>query len=279
MAAPIVHPTAILDGEIALAPGVEIGPHCVLRGRISVGERTRLVGSVWIEGPAVIGARNTIYPFAALGMAPQDLKWDPARPGAGLVVGDDNVLREHVTIHRATSDTRPTRIGSHGYWMTSCHAGHDCVVGDKAILATGTMLAGVVELGDRVTIGGNVAIHQFCRVGRGAMLSGGVALNKDLPPYFMLTGTNVAGSLNVIGMRRSGMPRDHIDDVKWVYRALYRRSRPTVADAVERLSPRADRPVVADYLAFFAGTKRGICPNRGVRARGTGGGATEVEPE
>jgi UDP-N-acetylglucosamine acyltransferase len=268
---PTIHPTAILEGEIELADDVEIGPHCVLKGPILLGTGTRLLGNVWLQGPLRVGERNVLYPFVTLGFAPQDLKWDPDRPGAGLDLGDGNTLRESVTIHRATKDDTPTRVGDHNYWMVNSHAGHDCRIGSHCVFANGTLLAGGVRVDDRVTIGGNVAVHQFCRLGRGTMLSGTMGLNKDLPPFFMLTGTNIAGSLNVIGMRRSGMPSDQIDDVKWVYRTLYRGGL-DLQDAVRELRTRGERPMVAEYLEFLEQSKRGLCPGVGDARRGTGVG-------
>ncbi len=254
-----IHPTAILDGDIELADDVVVGPHCVLRGRIRVGSGTRLIGNVYLTGPLEIGERNQIYPFCALGMAPQDFKWDPDREGAGLVVGDENILRESVTLHRATSDDVPTRIGHRNLFMVNTHAGHDTQVGDDCIFANGALLAGVTRIDDGVVLGGNAAVHQFCRIGRGALISGTMGINKDLPPFFMLTGGNIAGSINVVGMRRSGMPSNEIDDVRWVFKVLYRRGLST-KQAVAELETRGDRTRVAEYLAFIADSKRGIVP-------------------
>src|SRR4029453_10185936 len=222
---PSVHPTAILTGDVKLAPDVKIGPYCVLDasgGAISIGPGTTLIGNVYLTGPLTLGESNTIYPFVTLGLAPQDLKWDASTPGAGLVIGSGNTFREAVTIHRATSHETPTTVGDKNYWMANSHAGHDCCVGNNCVFANGTLLAGFVRIDDRVITGGDVSIHQFCRVGRGAMLSGTVGLGFDLPPFFMLTAGNVAGSINLIGLRRSGMPSEDIDTVKWVYRTMYR---------------------------------------------------------
>jgi len=196
---PEVHPTAIVDRGVELDDDVVVGPHCVLTGRGEVGSGSRLIGNVYLNGPLVLGRDNLVYPFATLGFAPQDFSWDPPAPGAGLRVGDGNVFRESVSIHRATSDETPTRIGDRNYWMVNTHAGHGCQIANDCVFANGTLLAGEVEIGDGVITGGNVAIHQHCRVGRGALISGTMGLNKDLPPFFMLTGGNLAGSINVLG--------------------------------------------------------------------------------
>lgn len=262
-----IHPSASVDGDVELADDVVVGPHCVLTGPVRLGAGCRLIGHVYLNGPIQLGERNLVYPFTTLGFAPQDFKWDPKRPGAGVSIGNDNVFRESVTIHRATSDDTPTRIGDRTYWMVNSHAGHDCRVGSGSVFANGALLAGEVEIGEGVIAGGNVAIHQQCRVGRGALLSGTVGLNKDLPPFFMLTGGNVAGSINVVGMRRLGMPGEQIDDVKWVYKTLYRRGL-SLARAKDALHERSERPIVAEYLAFLDGSKKGLVPGVFDRHRG-----------
>lgn len=266
---PTVHPTAIIQGDVTLAADCLIGPNCVLDGEtgpITVGGGTRLIGNVYLTGPLHIGERNTIYPFACLGFSPQDLKWDPGRPGAGLVVGNGNTFREHVTLHRATSDDKPTTIGSDNYFMASSHAGHDCVVGNNCIFANASMLAGFVQVADRVITGGTAAIHQFVRLGRGVMVSGCVGPVQDVPPFFMVTGINVAGSINIIGLRRSKTPPDVIEDVRWVYKTLYRRGL-SLKSAIEVVRERAERPMIREYLEFLESAKRGICHGSAKSAR------------
>jgi UDP-N-acetylglucosamine acyltransferase len=269
---PEIHPTSHLSGDIDLADDVRVGPGCVLDApsgtAIRIGAGTRLIGSVYLQGPLTMGERNTIYPFVCLGFAPQDFKWDPANPGAGLVIGDDNTFREHATVHRATSDERPTRIGNANFFMAGSHAGHDSTVGNNCIFANNAAIGGHVRVDDRANIGGATMIHQYARVGRGAMLSGGVGATMDIPPFFMLTGINVVGSMNLIGMRRSGMSRDDIDHVRWVYRTLYRQGL-SIRSALERLRDRADRPIVAEYIDFIESSHRGICTATGDRKRGT----------
>lgn len=267
-----IHPSAVLEGDIRLADDVHIGPNCVLSAPanacIQIGAGTRLIGSVYLNGPLSIGERNTIYPFVTLGLSPQDLKWDPNVPGAGLVIGSGNTFRESVTIHRATSHETPTRIGDNNYWMANSHAGHDCTIGNNCIFANGTLLAGFVRIDDKVITGGNATIHQFCRVGRGAMLSGTMGMSLDLPPFFMLTAGNVAGSINLIGLRRSGMPSEDIDVVKWVYRTMYREGL-SIKKSLEALQEKADHPLVREYIEFIETSKRGICPAHGKAIRGT----------
>ncbi len=260
---PRVHPTAVVEGEVRLADDVEVGPFCVLRGPVTLGAGTRLLSQVHLQGPLEIGAGNLLYPSVCLGFAPQSVGIDPAKPGRGLVVGDRNVFREGTTIHRAMTDRGPTRVGSDGFFMANAHVGHDAWVGNHVILANGALIGGHVRVEDRVFVGGNAAVHQFCRIGRGAMLSGAMAMSLDLPPFFMLTGINTAGSINLVGMRRSGMPRSDIDDVRWAYRAMYGgEHRKTPRQMRAALGERADRPRVAEILAFLEASERGILSNR-----------------
>jgi UDP-N-acetylglucosamine acyltransferase len=265
-----IHPSAVVLGDVALAPDVEVGPFCVIEGcpgPVTIGAGTRLLHRVTVQGPCSIGERNTMYPGATIGLPPQDLGFNPAEPGPGVVVGHDNVFRECVSIHRGKTQA-PTRIGNHNYFMVNSHAGHDCVIGDRNIFANGTLLAGHVEVADRVITGGNSTIHQFCRVGRGAFVGGLTGFSLDLPPFFMTTGINIAGSINVIGMRRSGMSRSDIDTVKWVYKVLQRSQLPNPAK-LEALRARAGDPVVDEYIAFVAASKRGIVPGEGTVMRGS----------
>lgn len=265
---PEIHPTTITEGEAQLAEDVVIGPHCVLTGPITIGAGTRLIGNVYVQGPLTMGGGNTVYPFTCLGFAPQHGKYDPNEPGEGLNIGDGNTFREHVTIHRAFTEEGPTRIGDRNYFMATSHAGHDCVVGDDCTFVNGSALGGHCIVEDRVIIGGSTVVHQFCRLGRGAMLSGAMGLGMDLPPWFMLTGNNICGSINLVGLRRSGMPREQIDEVRWVYRTLYRAGM-SVKQALEAIRQRADSPIVAEYVRFIESSDRGICPARGKAIRGT----------
>ncbi len=263
-----VHPTAILDGEIDLGDDVEIGPHCVLAGRVTIGPGTRLIGHVYLNGPLEIGSNNVIYPFSCLGYAPQHPKYDPKQPGHGLMIGSGNTIREHVTIHRAFTDEGPTTIGDNNLFMAASHAGHDCRIANDCVIANNTLLAGHVVVEDAVNVGGAAMVHQFCRLGRGAMIAGGMGTGGDVPPFFMVTGINICGSVNLVGVRRSGLSSDDIEDVRWVYRTLYREGR-TTKSALEVLRQRCDRPLIAEYVRFIESSQRGICPGRGRTLRGT----------
>ncbi|MDA1008227.1 MAG: acyl-ACP--UDP-N-acetylglucosamine O-acyltransferase [Planctomycetota bacterium] len=261
-----IHPTAIVEGEVNLADGVEVGPYCILRGPITIGEGTVLIQSVHLQGPLTMGAQNICYPTVCLGFAPQHAAYDPSKPGAGLVIGDKNTFREAVSIHRAFTAS-PTRIGHRNLFMNNTHAGHDTQLGNDCTIAGGAMLAGHCEIGDRVLIGGLGGVHQFVRIGRGAMISGLAAATKDVLPFLTVTSLNVAGSVNVIGMRRMGLTPTQIDTVKWIWSVLCRRKL-TIPHAISIVEERQDDPIVAEMLAFAKGSKRGICTMRRNELRG-----------
>jgi len=259
-----VHPSACIDGDVTLADDVIIGPGCVITGSpgpVRIGAGTVLRAQVHIEGPCTIGERNTFYPCTSAGFPPQDIGFDPSLPGPGLVIGNGNIFREGFTAHRGKTQ-QPTRIGNDNYWMANSHIGHDAVVGNSCIIANGAMLGGHVEMADRVVVGGNATIHQFVRIGEGALLSGLTGNSKDLCPWFTLTAINVAGSINVIGLRRAGASPQRIDMVRWVYRTICRQGL-TMPRALERLRERADDPTVAAYIAFITGSTRGVLTARG----------------
>ncbi len=256
---PTVHPTAVLEGDVQLADDVLVGPNCVLTGPVTIGHGTRLVGNVYVYGPVTLGANNTVYPFTCLGFSPQHAAFDPHEPGCGLAIGENNTFREHVTVHRAYTDDGPTTIGDRNTFMVASHVGHDARVGNDCTFVNGALLGGHVTIEDRVVVGGTTVVHQFCRVGRSAMLAGKMGTKWDIPPYVMLTGINIVGSLNMVGLRRSGMPADDIAEVKWVFRTLYREDR-SLSEALETLREHDDHPIVAEYIQFLETSDRGLCP-------------------
>ncbi len=256
---PHIHATALVEDGVDLADDVSVGPNSVLSGKITIGAGSRIIGSAYLQGPLEIGEGCLIYPFSSIGFAPQSVDFDPRQEGRGVVVGDRVTVRESVSIHRAMTDAGPTIIGDECYLMANAHVGHDTKLGYRCILANGALLGGHVILGNRAFVGGNAAIHQFCRIGRLTMLSGGMAISRDLPPFFTLTGMNVAGSINEVGMRRAGISREDIEDVRWVYKVLYRRKL-GVAAAMRAIEERKTRPIVREFIEFMNESKRGLCP-------------------
>jgi UDP-N-acetylglucosamine acyltransferase len=269
MAQAEVHRSAVIEGDVRLADGVRIGPNCVVLGTcgpVELGAGTTLVATAHVNGPIRMGEGNLVYPGACLGFAPQDVAFDPNHGGAGLVIGDRNVFREGCTVHRGKT-AEPTRIGNNNFLMSCAHVGHDCVIDNHCIFASGALLAGHVHVADRVLMSGNAMVHQFCRLGRGSMVSGGAGATHDLPMWFTATATSVAGSLNIVGMRRNGLSEQQIQTVRWVFKTLYR-SGCAPMQAYPMLETRADDPLVAEYLAFLRASKRGICHGAGRTSRG-----------
>lgn len=261
-----VHPTAIVSDAASLAETAEIGPWCVIDGEVAIGEHTRLSHRVSLKGPLTLGPGNQIYPNAAIGYEPQDRKYDPDTPGAGIVVGRDNILREGVTIHRATGD-RPTTLGDHNYLMANSHVAHDCTVGSHCMFANGALLAGHVAIADHVILGGNAVVHQFCRVGRLSMIAGIRGVTRDLPPFCVVYDPRRVGSLNIVGLRRAGYRR-HIDPLNKAFKVLYRQNH-TMPVALARIrNELGDDPLVGEFADFIDASERGITLYASSRNRG-----------
>jgi UDP-N-acetylglucosamine acyltransferase len=264
---PTIHPTAVLEGGIDLANDVVIGPLCVLRGPIRIGQGTTLIGNVNLQGPLNLGERNVVYPFACLGFAPQHTKFDPNSPGKGTLIGNGNTFREGSVVHRAYAEGHPTTIGDRNYFMTNSHVAHDCLVGSDCTVVTGAALGGHVIMADRVTVGGNSVVHQFCRLGTGAMIGGGLAASSDVAPWFTLTGINICASVNLVGLRRSGASSDMIDIVRWAHQVICRRGL-SLKNMIDVLRERDSHPVVQEYIRFIETSKRGLCAGRAKASRG-----------
>ncbi len=230
----------------------------MLQGDIELGEGVRLWGSNYLQGPLKIGAHTAVYPHACVGLPPQDLKTDPADPGFGTVIGQHNVIREGVTIHRGVR-SRPTQCGDHNYLMVNSHMGHDVVIGSRCMFANGVLLGGHVDVGDAVVIGGNGAVHQFCRMGRMSMLSGGAISVGDVPPFMMSRSSRHVDCLNVVGLRRAGL-RNHLKPLRRAFDLLYREQH-TNTQAVSRIRAElADDPLCVELADFVDTTQKGITP-------------------
>ncbi|MFN3629890.1 MAG: acyl-ACP--UDP-N-acetylglucosamine O-acyltransferase, partial [Casimicrobiaceae bacterium] len=233
-----IHPTALVDPQAELHESVEVGPFCAVGPDVVIGAGSRLISHVVLGGPTVIGARNTIYPFSSVGLAPQDKKYagEPTR----LEIGDDNVIRENVTLHRGTAGgTGVTRIGSRTLIMAYAHVAHDCVVEDDVIMANAATLAGHVSVGRFAILGGLTGVHQFTRIGAHAMVGGGSIVLQDVAPYVIGHGNpfSVSG-INLEGLRRRGFSRAAIQAIRDAYRTVFRASL-TLKDALAQLESSA----------------------------------------
>lgn len=254
-----IHPTAIVGKGAQFGKGVKIGAYARIEGTVQLGDHVEVYSHGIVEGHTVIGARSRIGSFATVGTAPQDLKY--AGEPTELRCGEDNFFREYCNISRGTATGGGrTTIGSNNLLMIHSHVAHDCVVNDHCVFANGVSLAGHVEIGYRVILGGHSAIHQFCKVGAYAMLGGGSILVQDVPPYVTVQGNHASPiGLNVIGLRRNGMTGARFDAIKRMYQLVYRENL-TVEDALraiaEEVAPSAE---VDAFVTFIKNSKRGLC--------------------
>ena len=253
---PEIHPTAIVSKDFDIASDVVIGPNCLLIGKGSIGAGSRLIANVTIQGPITIGQRAQIYPGACLGFEGQDIKFKPGMPTAGVVIGDDCLLRESVTIHAATKPDAPTRVGNRAFMMVCSHIGHDARIDDDVVMVNNTCLGGHAHVAAKATIGGGAMVHQFGRVGRLALLSGGAAMSLDVPPFCVAYARNILGGLNLVGMRRNGLTSEAITNVREAFRVALK---PNYGrqQTLEHLAPlAANCPEVAELYEFYATAKR-----------------------
>ena len=215
-----IHPTAQISPDARLAEDVTIGPYAIIDGPAVIGPGCEIGAQVWIHGEVSMGAMNKVGYGSILGADPQDLAFEPATT-TGVVLGEKNVLREYVTIHRATEQERSTTIGDGNFLMTGVHLGHDVVMGDRNTLANNALLAGFVEMGNSVVVGGGSAFHQFIRIGDFAMVGGLAGPSKDVPPYCVVGQTNRLAGLNAIGLRRGGIVPEERREIKSAYAILF----------------------------------------------------------
>ncbi|APX91866.1 acyl-[acyl-carrier-protein]--UDP-N-acetylglucosamine O-acyltransferase [Halomonas sp. 1513] len=253
----MIHPTALVDSAARLADDVEVGPFSVIGPDVEIGPGSQIGPHVVIKGPTVLGARTRIFQFASVGEDCQDKKYagEPTR----LVMGDDNVIREGVTLHRGTAQDRgETTIGSRNLFMAYAHVGHDCVIGSDCILANQVTLAGHVKLGDFAILGGLAAVHQFCHFGTHAMAGGGSIITKDTPAFVMINGNPAeARGLNLVGLKRRGFSREALNALSESYKLVYRQGL-TVEQALCEMRSRFDLPEVDTFITSIEVSTRGI---------------------
>jgi len=253
----MIHPSAIIHPEAEIGEGCEIGPYCVIGKGVVLGDECWLQSHVVIEGPSRIGKGNRFYPFCSVGQQTQDLKY--ASEPTYLEVGDENTFRECVTVNRGTSPGSKTVVGSRGNFLSYCHIAHDCTVGNGVIFSNNGTLAGHVEIGDHVVLGGLTAIHQYCRIGAHAMTGGCSKIVQDVPPYLIADGNSARiRGVNTVGLQRNNFSAEAIKLIKECYRVLYRKEL-NVAQAVEEIrSTLPDAPEVEVFVSFVSASNRGI---------------------
>lgn len=254
-----IHKSAIVGKKAKIADDVYIGPFCTVGDGVVIKRGTRLISHVVVEGNTEIGEDCEIYPFASLGFPPQDLKYN--NEPTGLKIGNSNIIREYVTIHRASvSGDGLTETGNSNFFMAYVHIAHDCKIGNSIIMANAATIAGHVVVEDFAVLGGLLAVHQFTRIGTFAMVGGFSGIGQDIPPYTMASGARAKlYGLNVIGLKRHGFSEEAINNLKKAYKILFREKK-TLKDALKKISsdlPQTDE--IKNLVEFIEKNKRGIC--------------------
>jgi UDP-N-acetylglucosamine acyltransferase len=255
----VIHSTAIIHPEALVDASVEVGPYCVVDKGVRIAAGCKLGPHVYVTGQTEIGVGNQFFAGCVIGEAPQDLKYDgkPTR----VVIGSNNVFREHVTVHRATDTAGQTVIGSHNFLMANAHVGHNARLGDRIIMANGALLGGHVTVFDKAFISGNCVVHQYCRVGALTIMQGGTSLSVDMPPFTMVHEVNILCGLNSVGLRRAGFSSEERLELKRLYRALFRQGM-LMSKAVAAARSEYSSPAAKELLDFIASSKRGVCAER-----------------
>ena len=253
----MIHPTAIIHPRAQIGAGCEIGPYCVIGEYVTLGDNCKLHSHVVVDGHTVLGKGNQIFPFAAIGLKTQDLKWKGGT--THLRIGDNNVFREGVTIHSATDDGDTTVVGSNNVLLTHVHIAHDCQLGNHIIMSGFAGLAGHVVIEDHVVLGGYVAVHQFCRIGRLSMVGGCSKLRQDLAPFMLADGSPAeTHTVNKIGMERQGVSEEAITALRAAYKILFREGL-LMSNAVARVeSELPPLPEIQHLVQFIRASERGI---------------------
>jgi UDP-N-acetylglucosamine acyltransferase len=262
----LIHPTAVVHAGAQLHPTVKVGPYAVIGEQVIVGPGTEIGAHVVIDGQTTIGAQNRIFPGAAIGLESQDLKYDGSM--SRVVIGDNNLIREYVTINRATDAGAATLVGNRCLLMAYSHVAHNCVVEDNVIIANSVALAGHVHVESGARISGMVGVHQFVHIGRLVMIGGLSRIDRDVPPFTLVNGNpaEVRG-LNQVGLQRAGLTADPqiYRELKQAYRLVYR-SGESLSTAVEKLSEGGDNELVRHFSEFLRAAqqsdRRGLTPGR-----------------
>jgi UDP-N-acetylglucosamine acyltransferase len=258
----MIHSTAVIHPKAGLDSTVVVGPYAVIDEGVIVGSHCTIGPHAYLTGQTTVGAHNQFDAGCVIGGAPQDLKYkgEPTR----LRIANHNIFREHVTINRSNKLDEDTIVGSNNLLMANSHVGHNSILGDHVILANGALLGGHALVQDRAFISGNCLVHQFVRVGRFALMQGGSAISKDLPPFCIARGDNGICGLNVVGLRRAGFSGEQRLELKRLYHLLFRSGKKlsaAVAEARDIASSEGARVLID----FIASTKRGLCADTSMR--------------
>ena len=254
-----IHPTAIVEPTAKISAGVAIGPYAVIGARVVIGERSTIESHVVIDPDVTIGSDNVIGPGTIIGTAPQDLSFSSERK-TYVAIGNENVIREHCTIHRGSAEDSVTKIGHKNFLMAGTHVGHNCEIGNNVIIANNCLLGGHVSVDDGAFLGGACVFHQHMCVGRLAITQGASAFSKDIPPFVIAAERNSVFGLNVVGLRRAGFSAKDRDEIKTAFKLIYM-SDLNIGQALKKASATKFGPAAREFIDFVANAKkRGICP-------------------
>jgi len=252
----IIHPTAIISPEAEIQDNVKIGAFCILEGPVKVGANCEIKAGAKLFGNTILGNKNIVYSNAVIGEAPQHAKFEdePTK----TIIGNNNIIREGVTIHRGTSFSKETKVGHNNFLMANAHIAHDCIIGNNCIFANGALLGGHCHVEDSVFISGNAAIHQFSKVGRLSLLSGVSAATKDIPPFMISQRINVILGVNFVGMRRAGIAPRSIDAIRKSYQIIYREGLSLPNSLLKIEKEFGDVAEAIELVTFIRSSSRGI---------------------
>lgn len=247
-----VHPSAVVDAQAKLGDGVCVGPFCYVGAGVELGAGTELVAHATVLGPARLGSGNRVFPYATLGAAPQDKSHQDEE--TRLEIGDDNVFREQVSVHRGTNKgTGVTRIGNGNWLLVGAHVAHDCQLGDGIVLTNLATLGGHVAVADNVVCGGHVAVAPFVRLGRAAFLAGGACVERDVPPFVIAAGDRArVRGLNRVGLKRLGVPEGSQRVLKNAFAMLFRRGVPLAVALPAVRQELGSEPLVLELVDFLS---------------------------
>ncbi len=248
-----IHSTAIIDSRAEIADGATVGPYAIIDGPVRIGAGVRIHAHAHISGATTIGKDCEIYSFTTVGLAPQDFHYDGAE--SYVEIGDKTIIREYVSVHRASEPREATTIGAGCMIMAKAHIGHDCKIGDGVVLTNGVECAGHVQIGADAVLSGNVLIHQFARIGRRVMCVGAARITHDVPPFLVAQCDGGIGRVNTIGLQREGFAKETIAEIRNAFRLLYRSSTP-FEKAVEELRREERGAEVREILDFIAGSSK-----------------------
>ncbi len=255
-----IHPSAIIGKSAAIGSDNEIGPNVTIEDGVVIGSNNKFWQGAYICRGTKIGDGNQIHMGAVIGHEPQDLAYQGA--SSGTKIGNRNVIREYVTIHRGTKENTDTVIGDENYLMVNVHIAHNCEVGNKVIMVNGVGLAGYCIVEDQAFLSGMTVYHQFSRIGRLAMVSALSAINRDIPPFMMCGGRGaIVHGINLVGIRRAGIPEKAREEIKEAYRILYR-SEMNTTNALLEIEKMRSTPEVKHLVEFIKNSKRGIAGGR-----------------